>query len=77
MLKKVIADNPQAVADYQGGKKKALGALVGQTMKTMKGKADPVAINCRKCYRQNLYSIFPFVLKLYDNGVIRGKKTKN
>ena len=45
VLKKVIADNPQAVADYQGGKKKALGALVGQTMETMKGKADPVAIN--------------------------------
>ena len=45
VLKKVIADNPQAVADYQGGKKKALGALVGQTMKTMQGKADPVAIN--------------------------------
>ena len=45
VLKKVIADNPQAVADYQGGKKKALGALVGQTMKTLKGKADPVAIN--------------------------------
>ena len=45
VLKKVIADNPQAVADYQGGKKKALGALVGQTMKAMKGKADPVAIN--------------------------------
>ena len=45
VLKKVIADNPQAVADYQGGKKKALGALVGQTMKTMKGKANPVAIN--------------------------------
>ena len=45
VLKKVIANNPQAVADYQGGKKKALGALVGQTMKTMKGKADPVTIN--------------------------------
>ena len=48
VLKKVIADNPQAVADYQGGKKKALGALVGQTMKTMKGKADPVAINKKR-----------------------------
>ena len=45
VLKKVIADNPHAVADYQGGKKKALGALVGQTMKTMRGQADPVAIN--------------------------------
>ena len=45
MLKKVIADNPQAVADYKGGKEKALGALVGQTMKAMKGKANPGAVN--------------------------------
>ncbi len=40
-LEKVIADNPQAVSDYRGGKEKALGALVGQTMKAMKGKANP------------------------------------
>ena len=45
MLKKVIADNPQAVADYKGGKEKALGALVGQTMKAMKGKANPGVVN--------------------------------
>ena len=45
VLKKVIADNPQAVADYKGGKEKALGALVGQTMKAMKGKANPGAFN--------------------------------
>ena len=45
VLKKVIADNPQAVADYNGGKEKALGALVGQTMKAMKGKANPGAVN--------------------------------
>ena len=45
VLKKVIADNPQAVADYKGGKEKALGALVGQTMKVMKGKANPGAVN--------------------------------
>ena len=44
-LKKVIADNPQAVEDYRGGKEKALGALVGQTMKAMKGKADPGTVN--------------------------------
>ncbi len=44
-LKKVIADNPQAVEDYRGGKEKALGALVGQTMKAMKGKADPGIVN--------------------------------
>ena len=45
VLKKVIADNPQAVEDYRGGKEKALGALVGQTMKAMKGKADPGTVN--------------------------------
>ena len=45
VLKKVIADNPQAVSDYKGGKEKALGALVGQTMKAMKGKANPGAVN--------------------------------
>ena len=45
VLKKVIADNPQAVVDYKGGKEKALGALVGQTMKAMKGKANPGLVN--------------------------------
>ncbi len=44
-LKQVIAANPQAVADYKGGKEKALGALVGQTMKAMKGKANPGMVN--------------------------------
>lgn len=41
----VIAANPQSVADYRGGKEKALGFLVGQTMKAMKGKANPGAVN--------------------------------
>ena len=45
VLEQVIAENPQAVADYNGGKKKAIGSLVGQTMKAMKGKADPSAIS--------------------------------
>lgn len=45
VLAKVIAENPQAVADYKGGKEKALGALVGQTMKAMKGKANPGLVN--------------------------------
>ncbi len=47
VLEKVIAENSQAVTDYKNGKKKALGALVGQTMKAMKGKADPGAVNRR------------------------------
>ena len=45
VLEEVIAANPQAVEDYHNGKEKALGALVGQTMKRMQGKADPGAIN--------------------------------
>ncbi len=45
VLQEVIAKNPQAVADYKGGKEKALGALVGQTMKAMKGKANPGMVN--------------------------------
>ena len=45
VLEKIIAENPQAVADYRGGKEKALGALVGQTMKAMKGKANPGMVN--------------------------------
>ena len=44
-LKCVIRENPQAVFDYRSGKVKALGALVGQTMKAMKGKADPGLVN--------------------------------
>lgn len=41
----VIAANPQSVSDYRGGKEKALGFLVGQTMKQMKGRANPGAVN--------------------------------
>lgn len=41
----VIRDNPKSVADYQSGKEKALGFLVGQAMKAMKGKADPGAVS--------------------------------
>ena len=44
-IEKVIADNPQSVEDYHNGKKKAIGFLVGQTMKAMQGKADPAMVN--------------------------------
>lgn len=44
-IERVVADNPQSVADYQAGKKKAIGFLVGQTMKAMQGKADPGMVN--------------------------------
>ena len=44
-VEKVLAENPQSVADYKGGKQKAIGFLVGQTMKAMRGKADPGLVN--------------------------------
>lgn len=45
IILQVIKDNPRSVADYQNGKEKAIGFLVGQTMKAMKGKADPGMVN--------------------------------
>ncbi len=41
----VIAANPQSVEDYRSGKEKAIDFLVGQTMKAMKGKANPAMVN--------------------------------
>ncbi|MBA4697940.1 MAG: Asp-tRNA(Asn)/Glu-tRNA(Gln) amidotransferase subunit GatB [Ruminococcus sp.] len=45
VIEKVIAENPKSVEDYKGGKEKAIGFLVGQSMKAMKGKADPGMVN--------------------------------
>lgn len=45
VVEDVIASNPQSVEDYKNGKDKAIGFLVGQTMKAMKGKANPGMVN--------------------------------
>ena len=45
VIEEVVSNNPQSVEDYRNGKEKAIGFLVGQTMKAMKGKADPSMIN--------------------------------
>ena len=37
-----IANNPNAVADYLGGKEKALKSLLGFVMKNSRGRADAV-----------------------------------
>ncbi len=42
---KILKANPQSVADYKGGKDKALGFLVGQAMKETKGQANPKMLN--------------------------------
>lgn len=45
VIKKVIDDNAQSISDYKNGKINAFGYLIGQTMKSMKGKADPALVN--------------------------------
>ena len=45
VVARVLAANPQSVADFKGGKEKAFGFLVGQTMRELKGKADPKVVN--------------------------------
>ena len=45
VVEKVIAANPQSVADFKAGKDKAIGFLVGQAMKETKGKANPQMLN--------------------------------
>ncbi len=41
----VIASNPKSIEDIRSGKAKARGFLVGQTMKALKGKANPQTVN--------------------------------
>jgi len=41
VVKTVLAENPAAVADYRKGKKAAIGFLLGQVMRHMRGTANP------------------------------------
>ena len=45
LVDRVIAENPDKVADYRGGKTKLAGWFVGQVMKASAGKANPKAVN--------------------------------
>ena len=45
LVDEVVGKNPKAVEDFKAGKKKAVGALVGQIMNAPKGKANPRVIN--------------------------------
>jgi aspartyl-tRNA(Asn)/glutamyl-tRNA(Gln) amidotransferase subunit B len=44
-IAKVMAANPDKVAEYRGGKDKLFGFFVGQTMRAMAGKANPGVVN--------------------------------
>ena len=45
LVQKVVADNPEQVAAYKGGRDKLFGFFVGQVMKETKGRANPQLLN--------------------------------
>lgn len=45
LIRDVISQFPDKVAEYKGGKKGILGMLMGQVMPKLKGKADPKEVN--------------------------------
>jgi aspartyl-tRNA(Asn)/glutamyl-tRNA(Gln) amidotransferase subunit B len=45
IIDQVIADNPDNVEKYRGGKDKLFGFFVGQVMKASQGKANPAIVN--------------------------------
>ena len=45
IIREVVAANPGPIAEFKGGKAKALNALVGQIMKKTGGRANPADLN--------------------------------
>jgi aspartyl-tRNA(Asn)/glutamyl-tRNA(Gln) amidotransferase subunit B len=45
LVDKVIAENPEQVEDYRGGKEGLLGFFVGQVMRQTEGRANPKLVN--------------------------------
>jgi aspartyl-tRNA(Asn)/glutamyl-tRNA(Gln) amidotransferase subunit B len=45
IVEQVIAENPEPVAEYLGGKQAVLRFLIGQVMKATRGKANPKLVN--------------------------------
>ena len=45
LIKQVLADNPDKVAEYRSGKDRLFPFFVGQAMKLSKGKANPALVN--------------------------------
>ena len=45
MIEQVLADHPQQLSAYQGGKHKLLGFFIGQVMKASGGQVNPERLN--------------------------------
>jgi Asp-tRNA(Asn)/Glu-tRNA(Gln) amidotransferase B subunit len=41
VINKILAENPEEVANYRGGKEGLFGWFMGQVMRETQGKADP------------------------------------
>lgn len=52
VVEEIIKENPKAVGEYCGGKEKAFGFFIGQTMRAMQGNADPELV--QEILRQKL-----------------------
>ena len=44
IVKNIIINNPDTVAQYKGGKERLFGFFVGQAMQTTKGKGNPTVL---------------------------------
>jgi aspartyl-tRNA(Asn)/glutamyl-tRNA(Gln) amidotransferase subunit B len=44
VVAEVLSANPSAVADFHAGKQAAIGFLIGQTMRTMRGTGNPAIV---------------------------------
>ncbi len=45
IVEEVLSQNTKSVEDFKEGKTKALGFLIGQAMRTTRGKANPQLLN--------------------------------
>lgn len=54
-VERVFRENPKSIADWRAGKERVLGFLVGQTMRALKGRADPQAV--QRAVREKLRQI--------------------
>jgi len=45
IIDEILANNQGQVEQYRSGKQQVFGFFVGQTMKAMKGKANPKVVN--------------------------------
>ena len=45
VIDEILANNQEQVEQYKSGKQQVFGFFVGQTMKAMKGKANPKVVN--------------------------------